>query len=268
MIRVDIIQTGWVRVDRAIPYGSSNPIAITGLFRNPKHKLTLPVFCYLIQHPKANILVDTGWHASLAYQKPKRFFGLLNDMSTPILQEEDALATKLKTLQLESKDIDYVVFTHLDFDHTSGCEHVQAAKTFLASAAELADAKRYFFRYVKQNWKSITITPFFFTSTGIGPMGNSLDLLGDQSIQLVQTPGHSHGHTSVKITGRDGYVILSGDAMYSQTSLEQTKIPGFHVNKQQAHASLAWLQQSQKDPNCLGLYASHDPSISAQTIWL
>ena len=50
MIKVHIFHTGSVKVDRAIPYGSRNPLAVTGFLRGKDKKMLLPVSCYLIEH--------------------------------------------------------------------------------------------------------------------------------------------------------------------------------------------------------------------------
>lgn len=66
-IKIHILQTGFVKVDKALPYrGTSyNPLAFTGLFRFEKNKILLPVSAYLIEHPKGLILIDTGWSKTI-----------------------------------------------------------------------------------------------------------------------------------------------------------------------------------------------------------
>lgn len=40
---------------------SKNPRAFTGIGRKKRHQIEMPVTAYLIEHPNALILVDTGW---------------------------------------------------------------------------------------------------------------------------------------------------------------------------------------------------------------
>lgn len=42
-IILHVFYTGKVRVDRAIPLHERNPLAVTGLFRNKKKQMILPV---------------------------------------------------------------------------------------------------------------------------------------------------------------------------------------------------------------------------------
>ena len=168
MMRVHIFHTGKVTVDRAIPYHESNPLAVTGLFRGKDKKLTLPVSCYLIEHPKGKILIDTGWDTKYAHERPHRFFGLLDSISTPLIGETDGVDSKLQVLQIRPQKIDCVYFSHMDFDHTSGIPLVEGAKRFSTAREELSDANRYFFRYVKASWQSVNIEPFEYENNGVG----------------------------------------------------------------------------------------------------
>lgn len=267
MIRVHIFHTGQVIVDRAIPYHESNPFAVTGLFRGADKKLTLPVSCYLIEHPKGNILIDTGWDTKYAHESPHRFFGLLDSISTPVIGETEGLDGKLKALQIRQNEIDCVYFSHMDFDHTSGIPLVEGAKRFSAAREELSDANRYCFRYVKTNWQSVNVEPFEYDNSGVGPVGRSYDVFGDGSVLLVNTPGHSHGHFSVKVTGEDEkYVILAGDSVYTQMSIKEHIIPGFTVDRTLAKKSVDWICECAADKNCLLVAPNHDPKTVEQTI--
>ncbi len=85
MIKIHIFHTGKVRVDVAIPYKEKNPLAVTGFLRGNDKKTDLTVSCYLIEHPNGRVLIDSGWHSKYVREKPHRFFGLLDRISTPIL---------------------------------------------------------------------------------------------------------------------------------------------------------------------------------------
>ena len=229
--------------------------------------MTLPVSVYLIEHPKGLVLIDTGWHSKYVRERPHRFFGLLDGISTPVIQEGESIDHRLAALGLKDTDLDYLFFSHLDFDHTSGAELVSGAKKIMASEEEIADADKLFFRYVKENWKMIDLQPFSFSHTGIGPVGKSYDVFGDGSFLLVNTPGHSHGHCSAKITGEGGrYVVLGGDAAYMPESFSQRIIPGFTVSNALAKKSLEWLIECRADPLCMGVYVNHDPTVEEQIL--
>lgn len=268
MIKVHIFHTGKVVVDDAIPHGSKNPLAVTGIFRGKDKKRILPVSCYLIEHPKGRVLIDTGWDSKYITEKPKRFFGLLDSMSTPIVKQGDSIDCKLQNLGLTAKDLDYIFFSHMDFDHTSGLRLVTDAKHIMAAKEEIDDSNRYFFRYVKSNWNFTNVEPFYYEFSGIGPVGKSFDVFNDGTLLLVNTPGHSHGLFTTLISNGEQYIALAGDAIYTQKSISDHLIPGFTVDKFLARKSLEWICRIKKDKNCLGIFANHDPEIQEQLIEL
>lgn len=264
MIKLHIFHTGSVTVDRAIPYHESNPLAVTGLFRGKGKKLTLPVSCYLIEHPAGKILIDAGWDTKYADERPNR---ILNGISKPVIEKNDGVDSKLKALNIVPKDIDCVYFSHLDFDHTSGISMLAEAKRFAAAKEELSDADRYFFRYVRSNRRGVTVEPFEYKQSGEGPVGKSFDVFGDGSVLLVNTPGHSHGHFSAKITGGDGkYAVLAGDSVYTQRSIKEHIIPGFTVDNTLAIKSVEWICACAADEKCILVAPNHDPETKEQTI--
>lgn len=264
-MKVHIFHTGSVLVDQAIPHREKNPLAVIGLLRGKDKKMELPVSCYLLEHPKGKILIDTGWDSKYTTERPNVF---LNSISRPVIKKGESVDCKLKQLGVISSEIDYLFFSHMDFDHTSGLRLVKDAKRIMAAKEEIADSKKYFFRYVKSTWDFIGIEPFEYDQTGIGPVGKSYDVFGDGKVVLVNTPGHSHGLFSAKISSGGKYVILAGDTIYTQKSMQEKIIPGFTVDTELARKSLDWICECAADPNCLLVAANHDPAIKEQTIEL
>lgn len=268
MIQVHIFHTGSVRVDVAVPYKEQNPFAPIGLFRGKDKKTELPVSCYLIEHPRGRVLIDSGWHSKYTAEPPRRFFGLLGKISTPVIQEGESIDCRLASMGLRPSDIDFLFFSHLDFDHTSGLKLLHGVRHVFAAEEENADADRYVFRYVKETWKGVDLRPFHYAETGIGPVGRSYDVFGDGSILLVNTPGHSHGHFSALVCGGEKYLVLAGDAVYTQKSIREKRLPGFTVDTGLAKRSLEWICKCVADKDCLLVAANHDPEVEPQTIEL
>lgn len=268
MIRVHIFHTGLVKVDQAIPLHEKNPLAVTGLFRSKKKQRILPVSCYLIEHPKGNILIDTGWDTKYATKRPREWFGLVDKISGPIIQEDEGVDSKLRSVGLTASKVDAVFYSHMDFDHTSGMRLVKEAKAFYTAKEELADAKKSKFRYIN-TWDGYgEIKAFEYKDTGLGPVGKTFDVFKDGSVILINTPGHSHGHFAVKISGDEKYMILANDGAYVQESFDDHIIPGFTVDKRQAEQSLEWLIACKRDPDCLEVIANHDPSVKEHVVEL
>ena len=261
-----IFHTGKVRVDQAIPLHEANPLAVTGLFRSKKKQMILPVSAYLIDHPKGKILIDTGWDTKYAAERPKQLFGMVDKISAPIINAEEGIDHKLKTIGLRPQDIDHVFISHMDFDHSSGLRLVKNAQDIRCSAEEWAACNRFSLRYV-DTWTGVCkVGTFSYAQSGIGPVGRSYDVFDDGTILLVHTPGHSHGLFSVMLRGKDGYIVLGNDGAYLPASFSEHKIPGFTVSKQLAAQTLDWLIQCKKDSSCMGVYVNHDPSVEEQCL--
>ena len=111
---------------------------------------------------------------------------------------------------------------------------------------------------MKSTWDFTNIEPFVYEQTGIGPVGRSYDVFGDGSVVLVNTPGHSHGLFSAKISSGGKYLILK--------SIQEKMIPGFTVDTGLARKSLEWICDYAADERCLLVAANHGIIIQEQTV--
>ena len=61
-MKIHMLQCGSICVDPTVPYGKRLDLieAAKQLNAADKSRITLPVFTYLIEHPKGLLLVDTG----------------------------------------------------------------------------------------------------------------------------------------------------------------------------------------------------------------
>lgn len=261
MIKVHILPCGSTVVDEALPFAdrSKNPLAYTGIGRGKKHKIAVPVTAYLIEHPSALILVDTGWDTSIRTDA-RRYEGFVNYFASPgFLPEGQAVTEHLARLGYAPGDIDYCVLTHMDIDHAGGIGLVRDAKRILASEAEVKAAQGHHPRYLKRLWRDIPIETF---------PDEEYDLLGDGTVTLLPLHGHSAGLTGVKV-GTDGrYVIIAGDAGYGRPSWEELILPGIAWDKEQAMASLKKLRRYGTDPSCAAVLMTHDSEMKSTTIEL
>jgi N-acyl homoserine lactone hydrolase len=270
VIRIYALRCGTVGTDETVPdrARSENPYAYTGIFRGGKHRVWLPVYTYLIEHPRGNILVDTGWHTAVRSDPIKHMSWQLNIASKAVLPPGEAVTEQLALLGLAPSQLDFVLLTHLDVDHVSGLKLVKDAKKIYAGEAELKAASRLDMRYNRKLWEGIPIVPVPMAHTGIGPEGMSFDVFGDGSIQFVDLSGHSAGTTGVLITSGGRFVLLTADACYNRSNWEKLKLQGITTDKGKALRALEWVQKMSRQPGCAEILATHDPEIQPHMIKL
>lgn len=270
MIQAHALQCGTVGTDETIPdrSKSKNPFAYTGILRGKSHRVWLPVFAYLIQHPKGTILVDTGWHTDVRTDAKKHLSRQLYIASKPVLPEGQAVTEQLELLGYAPKDIDMVVLTHLDVDHASGIQMMKDAKKFYASKEELLAAEEGDIRYNKRLWEGVPIEPYPEERSDLYPNEIGWDVFGDQTVRLVNLAGHSKGNTGVWIQSEKGFVIITGDACYIRENWEEGKLPGITANKEKAERSIAWIGSRSKREDCLEILTAHNPEEQPHVITL
>lgn len=261
-LSVQIFRCGEVGVDPTVPHRelSKNPWAFTGLFRNKKRRIYLPVKCFLITHPSGKrILVDAAWDSRVREHPISTITYPMWYASKPILKEGEAIDEQLKAIGVEPRDLDSVVMTHLDIDHTSGLRLVKDAPKIYASEEEIKATHSLDARYTRKPLKGIPLLPIPWNGVE-GPFQRSYDYFGDGSVLILFTPGHSRGSVSIKVQKSGHYVLLVGDTGYNEDSWEKGYLPGPLDSKADMRKSLAWVKEGANDPTCLGVYCAHDPS--------
>lgn len=69
----------------------------------------------------------------------------LDSISRPVIKQDESVDCKLKQLGIAPSEIDYLFFSHMDFDHTSGLRLVKDAKQIMAAKEEIADSQKILF---------------------------------------------------------------------------------------------------------------------------
>ncbi|GLO64440.1 MBL fold metallo-hydrolase [Oceanobacillus sp. E9] len=266
-MKVHILHTGKVLIDRALAYKerSPHPAPYTGWLRGKKNKMWVPVSSYLIEHPKGLILVDTGWHEEMRLNQKKHLGNFAYSMYKGELLEGDSIAEQLHSLGVKSKDLDFVILSHMHSDHVSGLKHVQNAKKILTSEIEWNSAQKKL-GYIKSMWDNISIDTFKLTDIPYGPYKKGYDLFGDRTLYLVYTPGHSDGMISILVKMKNGWLLLASDVGYSERSWKEMILPGITTNRKAAYHSLKWLKGFSEKKDCVGIVTNHDPEIKSTII--
>ena len=188
----------------------------------------VPCPAFLIRHPSAGaILVDTGLHPSIATD-PKQNFGSLGArFGKPTLEPGEDVPSQLRKRGLDPGEIPIVVMTHLHLDHSSAISEFPSS-TFVVSEAEWRFATGsggsvqngyrkahydYAFEYRTVDFDRASVDSY-------ASFGRTFDLLGDGSVRLAFTPGHSAGHMSVICHLGQRDFVIGGDAVYMAAQLD------------------------------------------------
>ena len=278
-MKIHVMYTGQVCVSPNLPFGGEgcSPVKASGIFEPKSSRLWLPVSCYLIEHPKGLVLVDTGWARSMSpngvldKQAQVKSLGsrLLYVINQGVLPAGQAIDEQLAAMGIAPSDLTCVLLTHLDCDHANGIAQVRGAQRILAARDEIDSVKKgpiARVRYQSHWWDGSGIE-FFDWNGAQGPHGKSFDLFGDGSIVCMAIPGHADGLFAVKVTGKDGrFVLLFSDGGYSSRSWQEMVLSGIANNRAQQKASLAWIREQSLDPLCVESLANHDPDVKPHFI--
>ncbi len=177
-----------------------------GGIKLPFMKDMMPMYAYLIEHPKGRILVDTGQSYPLRDENA-------------IMEESDTILPQLAKLGYTPDDIDYVVISHMHLDHVGYIDCFPNA-TFLVRKAEMQAAwwpEPYERGYDLRTFEKTRNFKFI-------QLGNDedYDVFEDGSIVLIDTRGHSRGHQSVILDlPNTGKVVLAIDAAPDKDMLDR-----------------------------------------------
>lgn len=277
-IKIHVLHCGSISVSPVVPKGELSLFgALSGVKMPDSRRVTLPVSCYLIEHPKGRLLIDTGISRDMSPDgvfdreaANKLIYPYLTDYFRPAVEKGCTAVEKLAAMGLSPEDIDTVMLTHFDPDHTAGLRSLKGAKRVLVPQEEYFWSCRTVYRY-REPWKlwiDEGIEYFWFKGTGVGPNWWSYDFFGDGTVTFVHLPGHTTGHTGIKIENKGKFVILAADACYNTENVESLTVPGFGFSYKSMKKSLQWLKKESEKPNCLGIIANHDPTVSEKTIIL
>ena len=86
----------------------------------------------------------------------------------------------------------------------------------------------------------------------------SFDMFGDGSLRTVYTPGHTLGHMSVVLRTGAGEVLVAGDAIYLQRTLDDTHLPYRTEDEHLFRRSLREIQQYVRETPDALVIPGHD----------
>ena len=222
--------------------------AAIGIWRQgeeePERPIRLPVPAYLIETDTERILVDTGLHPE-AVADSEAYYGA-GALAFFELEQDQGIAE-----QVDLTSLTMVVLTHLHFDHAGGLPLIPASVPVVVQRAEWNAAQDR--SVVERNF--LTPRDYAEEPTNLVLVDGDHDLLGDGSIELLSTPGHTPGHQSIRI----GDLVLGADVTYFASGLDDHRFPVFADDFDAQLRSAGRLRELREAG--LTIQPGHDPDV-------
>jgi N-acyl homoserine lactone hydrolase len=190
-----------------------------GIMANQPGRLRLPIPSYLIVHPKGTAVFDTGLHRELQQNSDR--LGPLAKMFGVFFRAGEDLAARLREFDIDPARVDYVINSHLHFDHVGGNADLPNAKLVVQRLEWEAAANPELIRKNGYNRKDFDLGHRLLLTDG------EHDLFGDGSVTLIPTYGHTAGHQSLRVRLDSGEVVMTADSCYMRQALEEMVLPPF-----------------------------------------
>lgn len=192
--------------------------------------IQIPVGFFVIQHPKGNVLFDTGNNDKII--EDPSYWGDLFTALKPVNTPDVAIDVQLKNIGLTPDDIKYVVVSHMHLDHGGNIAKFPNS-TLVIQRAEI-------------NYAFFPDEPFtgpfipgdamaLRAPTGSGKPNamdmviledEDLDIFGDDSVIVKSAVGHTAGHQMMLVRlPKTGSTILVGDNVYFRENVEKSIPP-------------------------------------------
>jgi N-acyl homoserine lactone hydrolase len=172
-------------------------LSSTGEYNGQKMKMANP--CFLIRHPKGDLLWETGHIDSLADTVNGNVSGVWHS------KLETKLVDQLSQLEIMPKDIEYLSLSHVHPDHAGNANEF-ASSTFIVNELEQSymfsePAITYFGEHYLALKAAKTIS-----------FSGEHDVFEDGSVVIKSMPGHTPGSSVLLVRlSKAGNILLSGD---------------------------------------------------------
>lgn len=214
----------------AAAFSNVDMFADDGAFANQARTLFVP--CYLIRHPSGDLIWDTGLPEAIA-DMPN---GLTPEGFPVHFEVPVKLTAQLAQLNLAPGDIEFLSFSHMHSDHT-GNGNLFAGSTWIVDVDErtrMFDADHRADPRDFNNYNELENA-----ETRLIEGDGDHDVFGDGSVTIVQAPGHTPGHTILRVNlVNAGVVLLTGDMWHLTESRERRTVPRFNTDRAQTLASM------------------------------
>lgn len=234
-----------MRIERLIVGWFTAPAGIFRAGDDMHETIRYPVPAYLIETASERILIDTGLNPA-AIADPASYYERPDIFTVVSLEQEQSIAE-----QLDLGTLTKVVLTHLHWDHVGGLSLIPTSVPVVIQRTEW-----------QAGHDDAAIRRNSFLTRDYADEGHEMtlvdgdhDLLGDGSIELLLTPGHTPGHQSVRI----GDLVLGIDVVHFASGLDDHRFPVFADDHELQGRSADRLREMREAGSTI--IPGHDPGL-------
>jgi N-acyl homoserine lactone hydrolase len=223
----------------------------SGLMDGAPGRTRVPIPSYLIEHAGSVVVFDAGLHPDFADHASERYRDVATWDFACELPEGTTLDARLAACGISPSDVDYLVLSHMHFDHVGGSVLLPEAPLVMQGvewAAAVAD-----------------LDGEIYMPADVDPerprqlLDGEWDIFGDGRVVVVPTTGHTPGHQSLRILTDDGAtLVLCGDSCYLRASLDTSTLPPTPFDGDAQRSVFSWLSDLESDG--ARLIFGHEPS--------
>ncbi|MGD8697221.1 MAG: NAD-dependent epimerase/dehydratase family protein, partial [Gammaproteobacteria bacterium] len=208
----------------------------------PEGKLRMidvPALFSVIEHPDQGVvLFDTGYTPRFYDGTRDWPYRLYRHITPAVVSRHDTAVEQLRGRGIDADDVRLIILSHFDPDHYGGIADFPKARVMCSWRAWSSVAGKKGWAALRQHLLPCHLPDDFpsrlellpdFEGAQAGGLGPTMDVFGDNSIRLVQLPGHAPGHLGALVRNtRDELFFLVADAIWSIKSLHGCCSSGLH----------------------------------------
>lgn len=274
VLKVSSVSTGTVRIRPEHVESDGTPM-LWWLNTSRRWTAPRPINVYVIEHAQGLVLFDTGQDRR-SVTDPAYFPGgvvghLYRRLARFDISEGDTLTAQLSALGYDIADVGVAVLSHLHQDHIGGLRELPPTTRVLVGGAELAEVDKPFavlaglmrehIRLPGIDW--VAVTPQPVDDETVAPFTSAHDVMGDGSLLLLPTPGHTPGSLSLLLRSEGmPNLLFVGDLTYDARLLAAERVPGVGDRAGLLETTRRVNRLAERHPG-MPILAAHDPAAPA-----
>ncbi len=239
---VTLVSGGRLKLDGGAMFGLIPKALWSRVYpADDQNRIQLACNCLLVDWPgrSQRVIIETG-HGPKYAQKEQQIFAI--DPTAWLLPS-------LRALGVDPATITDVVVSHLHFDHAGGLTHEADGRPVRTFPSARVHVQRSELEDAYANFGIMTVT---YRRENLAPIdaADAWRLLDGAAeivpgVRAIPTPGHTRGHHSIVVEGRDRALVFAGDLMPTRHHLGAPYNMAYDLypleNRSSKHKLLQWL---------------------------